>query len=71
MVKEKQMAKVVIKGLAARKQAKDHKKVTAPHKPASKTKPAKANVSKPGLGGFSYSKTSTPAQDKAYNSKNM
>ena len=65
------MPKVTIKGKSTRKVTKDHKKVTAPHKPASKTKPAKANVSKPGLGGFSYSKTSTPAQDKAYNSKKM
>ena len=65
------MAKVTITGLSTRKVAKDHKKVSPLHKPASKTKPAAVSVQKPGLGGFSYSKTSTSAQDKAYNSKNM
>ena len=54
-----------------RKAAKDHSKMTPKHKPASKAKPAKANVSKPGVGGYSYSKNITPKQDKAYNSKNM
>ena len=65
------MPKVTVKGLATRKMAKDHKKVAPIHKPASKAKPAKASVQKPGLGGFSYSKNITAAQDKAYNSKKM
>jgi hypothetical protein len=65
------MPKVTITGKATRKMAKDHKSVSPIHKPKSKAKPAKANVSKPGLGGFSYSKTSTAKQDKAYNSKKM
>ena len=65
------MPKVTIKGKSTRKMAKDHKKVAPIHKPASKAKPAKASVQKPGLGGFSYSKNMTAAQDKAYNSKKM
>ena len=55
------MAKVTITGLKMRKDAKDHKSVTPLHKPKSK----------PGVGNFSYSKTSTPAQDKKYNTIQM
>jgi hypothetical protein len=44
------MPKVVIKGLATRKMAKDHKKAAPIHKPASKPKPGKANVKKPTVG---------------------
>jgi hypothetical protein len=65
------MPKVTITGKSTRKMAKDHKSVTPIHKPKSKPSHAKANVQKAGLGGFSYSKNITPAQDKAYNSKNM
>jgi hypothetical protein len=54
------MPKVTITGLATRTMAKDHKTVTPIHKPAAKPKP-----------GMAYMKTSTAAQDKAYNSKNM
>jgi hypothetical protein len=54
-----------------RKAAKDHSKMAPKNKPASKAKPAKANVQKPGVGGFSYSKSPTPKQDKAYNTKQM
>jgi hypothetical protein len=54
-----------------RKAAKDHSKVAPIHKPKSKPKPAKANVQKPGLGGYSYSKAVSPKKDKAYNSKQM
>jgi len=55
------MAIVNITGKATRKMAKDHKSVSPIHKPASK----------PGVGGYSYSKNITPAQDKAYNTKQM
>jgi hypothetical protein len=65
------MPKVTITGKATRKMAKDHKSATPIHKPASKPKHAKPSVSKPGLGGFSYSKNITAKQDKAYNSKKM
>jgi hypothetical protein len=65
------MAIVNISGLKKRTMAKDHKAVAPIHKPASKPKHAPANVQKPGVGGYSYSKTSTPKQDKAYNTKQM
>jgi hypothetical protein len=52
------MAKVTIKA-SVRKNAKDKSKV------------AKINKSKPGVGGFSYAKNITAKQDKAYNSKQM
>jgi hypothetical protein len=54
------MAKVEITGLAQRKDAKDHKKVTPLYKPAASPGPADA-----------YLKPPTVAQDKAYNSKQM
>jgi hypothetical protein len=65
------MPKVTIKGVKKRTMAKDHKAVSLIHKPASKPKHAPANVQKPAVGGYSYSKTSTPKQDKAYNTKQM
>jgi len=65
------MPKVTITGKATRKMAKDHKSASPIYKPKSKAKPAKANVSKPGVGGYSYSKNITAKQDKAYNSKKM
>lgn len=65
------MPKVTITKKSTRKMAKDHKSVSPIHKPASKPKHAAANVQKPGLGGYSYSKNITPKQDKAYNSKKM
>ena len=54
------MAIVNISGKATRKMAKDHKSASPIHKPASKPKP-----------GAAYMKAPTPAQDKAYNSKQM
>ena len=50
-----------IKNVKTRTAAKDHSNVAPIHKPASK----------PGVGGYSYSKNITPAQDKAYNTKQM
>jgi hypothetical protein len=50
-----------IKGSKTRSASKDHSNVTPIHKPASK----------PGVGGYSYSKNITPKQDKAYNTKQM
>jgi len=44
------MPKVVITGKSIRKMAKDHKSVAPQHKPASKPKVAKANVTKPRIG---------------------
>jgi len=41
------MAKVIIKGLAKRKVAKQYGKVAPQHKPGTKVSPAKANVKKP------------------------
>jgi hypothetical protein len=52
---------MAIKGVKTRTAAKDHSNVASIHKPASK----------PGVGGYSYSKNITPAQDKAYNTKQM
>ena len=65
------MPKVVITGKKVRKAAWDHKSVSPLHKPAGKPKHAPVSVQKPGVDGFSYSKTSTPKQDKTYNSKQM
>jgi hypothetical protein len=62
------MPKVTIKK-PIRKNAKIKSQVSKVNK--SKPKPAKANVQKPGLGGYSYSKNITAKQDKAYNSKKM
>jgi hypothetical protein len=47
------------------------KKVSMRTKATDKSKVASINKSKPGVGGFSYSKNITPKQDKAYNSKQM
>jgi hypothetical protein len=52
---------MAIKGVKTRSAAKDHSNVAPINKPASK----------PGVGGYSYSKNITPAQDKAYNTKQM
>jgi hypothetical protein len=52
---------MAIKGVKTRTATKDYSNVTPIHKPASK----------PGVGGYSYSKNITLAQDKAYNTKQM
>jgi hypothetical protein len=52
---------MAIKGVKVRTAAKDHSNVAPIHKP----------VSKPGVGGYSYAKNITPAQDKKYNEKQM
>lgn len=62
------MPKVTVKK-PIRKNAKTKFQVSKTNK--SKPKPAKANVQKPGVGGFSYSKAVSPKKDKAYNSKQM
>ena len=62
------MPKVTIKK-PIRKNAKTKSQVSKVNK--SKPKPAKTNVQKPGVGGYSYSKNITAKQDKAYNSKQM
>ena len=51
----------VIKGPKTRSASKDHSNMTPINKPKSK----------PGVGGFSYAKNITPAQDKKYNTIQM
>ena len=58
--KDKQMKKVT-KGPKTRTASKDHSNVAPIHKPASK----------PGVGGYSYSRPITPTQDKKYNTIQM